>query len=130
VDQAVAVVVVSHQSAQRLRPHQAVPVVPVEQTTFQALAELLDRHPLEQVGQDHKVAAAAAVVAHLLHLPAMAVLVAQAQKLRLLPVELLDQVAVAAAAAVMRVLPEARRKRRMEQAAVFTVAVAAGLEAA
>jgi hypothetical protein len=130
VDRVAVAGVVSHQSAHHLRPHQVVPVALVAQTTFQALAELLDRPPLEQAEQDHKAAVAAVVVAHPLHLPETAALVAQVQKLQLLPVGLLAQVAAAAAAAVMRVLPEARRKRRMVQAAVFTAAAAAGLEVA
>jgi hypothetical protein len=60
----------------------------------------------------------------------MAVLVVQVQKLRLLPVGLLVQGAVAVAAVVMQVPPQARQKRRMEQAVDSTAAAVVGLEAA
>jgi hypothetical protein len=80
VAQVAVVAVVSHQLAQRLRPHQGAPVALAEQTTFQALAELLALHPLEQVEQDHKAAVVVVVAVHLLHLPATAALVAQVQK--------------------------------------------------
>jgi hypothetical protein len=107
-----------------------VPVALVAQTTFQALAELRDRHLLERVEQDHKAVAAVAAVAHLLRLPAMAARVARAQKSQLPPVELPVQVVAAVVAVVMRVPPEARQKLRMARAVVFTAAVAAGLEVA